>query len=77
MDRKPILLSKNAVAWIQIFEKSDDIDDVMFGVYDGHNITDRWRAAAKEFVSQLKDEWCVTFMKALKSEIEEILEKEA
>jgi hypothetical protein len=74
MDRKPILLSKNAVAWIQIFRKTDDIEDIFCGCYD-LNSPKIWEEAAEEFVNQLKDEWSICFMETLRSKIECLLEK--
>jgi len=74
--RKPILLGKNSVAWIQVFEKTDDIDDIMFGVWDDFDGHEKWKESAREFISQLKDNWSVTFLKELRSEIDDIIKTE-
>ena len=75
MERKPIVLSKNNIALIQIFHKSDDLLDVSIGALDRFMEQEDVADAAKQFVSQLKDEWTPRFMKALKKEIENALEK--
>ena len=79
MIRKPIVLSKNTVAWIQIFKKHDDIEDVMYGVWDeenGYDGSELWKKAAKEFISQLKNQSSPSFLKALIEECQNVLEGE-
>ena len=72
--RTPIYINKNAVAVIHIFTKNDEMRDIWMS--DFWRLTEesyeRHSDAAKQFVSQLKDEWFVAFMNAL---IEECLEE--
>lgn len=72
-DRKPILISKNVCALILLFEKRDELFDVFYDAFDDWDSPEVSRQAAKEFVSQLKGWWTKRFMKALKAEIEDIL----
>ena len=65
MKRKPIVLDKNTVVWIQVFTKHDDIDDVMYGVWDENNHAEIAKESAKEFIRQLKGEWTPRFLKEL------------
>jgi len=74
MERKPIVLSKNDVALIQIFHKSDDLLDISIGALDGFMERESVEDAAKQFISQLKGTWTPRFLRALKKEIEIILE---
>jgi hypothetical protein len=65
--RAPIIINKNAVALIHIFEKYDDFDDMWmsdFGQYVEENFEEHEKAA-EQFIFQLKDEWCVAFMEKL------------
>lgn len=73
MERKPIVLSKNNIALIQIFHKSDDLLDISIGAMDRFMEKETVENAAKQFVDQLKGTWTPRFMKALKKEIEELL----
>jgi len=75
-ERKPILLDKNTVAFIQIFTKYDNIDDIMFGCWDlekGYDGVEVWEESAREFVRQLKGRWCPRFLKALIKECKNVL----
>ena len=74
MERKPIVLSKNDVALIQIFHKSDDLMDISIGALNGFIERECVEDAAKQFVLQLKGAWTPRFMRALIKEIENILE---
>lgn len=69
MERKPIVLSKNNIALIQIFHKSDEMLDVSIGAMDRFIEHEAVEDAAKQFVFQLKDAWTPRFMRALKKEI--------
>jgi len=73
MNRKPIVLSKNHIALIQIFHKSDNLLDVSIGAMDNFMENEDVQNAAKQFVAQLKGVWTPRFMKALKKEIEVLL----
>lgn len=73
MNRKPILLDKNAVAMIQIFEKNDEPFDVFNGAWD-YDVVKTWDDAAAQFISQLDDHWCVRFLESLRQKIDDILE---
>jgi len=65
--RTPIVLSKNTIAMIHIFEKYDDMDDLW--MYDlskyAEENYEQYEKAAKQFISQLKEHWCVLFMEHL------------
>lgn len=75
MERKPIVLSKNNIALIQIFHKTDDILDVSIGAMDRFIEKEDVHDAAKQFIAQLKGAWTPRFMKALRDEIEVLLEE--
>jgi len=75
MERKPIVLSKNSIALIQIFHKSDDLLDVSIGALDRFIEQEVVADAAKQFIFQLKDAWTPQFMMALKKEIENVLKE--
>ena len=75
MERKPIVLSKNNIALIQIFHKSDEMLDVSIGALDRFIEQEDVADAAKQFVFQLSDAWTPRFMTALKQEIENALEE--
>uniref|UniRef100_A0A6M3JIM0 Uncharacterized protein n=1 Tax=viral metagenome TaxID=1070528 RepID=A0A6M3JIM0_9ZZZZ len=68
--RKPILINKNTVAFIQLFTKTDDLDDIIFGCWEDYDREQVNKDAAKEFISQLKGRWSVNFLKALAKECE-------
>jgi len=75
MERKPIVLSKNDIALIQIFHKSDDLLDISIGALDEFISKEDVNDAAKQFIFQLKGRATPRFMKALKEEIEIILKE--
>jgi len=75
-NRKPILLSKNTCALILLFTRYDSLMDVCMGAYDNFNGHEVWKEAAKEFVKQLDDRWCETFLEALVVEIQGKLAQE-
>jgi hypothetical protein len=76
-DRQPILLSRHAVALIQIYDRTDDLADIMFSDYGVKSQHDISVEAAKEFVSQLKGRWCLGFLKALRDECDSIINGDA
>ena len=73
MERKPILLSKNDIALIQIFNKSDNLLDISIGAWDHFAYEETAQDAAKQFISQLEGRWTPRFMKALRDEINSLL----
>ena len=73
MKRKPIVLSKNDIALIQIFHKSDDLLDISIGALDRFMEEEDVHDAAKQFISQLENKWTPRFMKALRDEINLLL----
>ena len=73
MERKPIVLSKNDIALIQIFHKSDDLLDMSIGALDRFINEEDVHDAAKQFISQLENKWTPRFMKALRDEINSLL----
>ena len=73
MERKPIVLSKNDIALIQIFHKSDDLLDISIGALDNFINEEDVHDAAKQFISQLENKWTPRFMKALRDEINSLL----
>jgi len=75
MKRTPIVLSKNAVALILIFRKSDALLDVSIGALDHFMEQEDVQDAAKQFIAQLQDTWTPRFLEALKEEIDAVLEK--
>ena len=65
--RAPIVLDKNTVAMLHIFEKYDSFDDVWYQdveTYIKENY-EQHQKAAEELVNQLEDHWCTAFMEAL------------
>ena len=73
MNRKPILLSRNTCALILIYDRTDEIFDVVAGAYNDFDTPECWRLAAKEFIDQLKECWSEKFLEALRDEINVII----
>ena len=75
--REPILLNHNTIALLQIFHKTDDIEDMWAWWMEKLQIEhyEVHEKAAKQFVSQLKEHWCIAFMESLKKEIDIILDE--
>lgn len=69
--REPILLDKNTVALIHIFERYDELEDVMLlndlPKYMQESY-EQYKRSAQQFISQLKDNWTVLFMENLVEE---------
>lgn len=76
-ERKPIMLDKNTCAMIWLYTRNDELWDVAVGVYEPYLDMgiDIYKNAAKEFINQLQDRWCVAFLEALRDEINETIEK--
>jgi len=72
-NRNPILLNRHTVALIQIFTRTDGLEDIFFSDYDRKSQSDISKEAAREFVSQLKGQWCLGFLKALRDECDIII----
>ena len=76
MKREPIILSDHAVAVINIFTRTNSLEDLwILDVPEWEeeyvkNLRDNHERAAKQFVEQLEGYWTPAFMKALKNEIE-------
>ncbi len=66
---------RNTCALILIYDRTDEIFDVLAGAYNNFDSPECWQAAAKEFVDQLKERWSISFMEALRSEIDEIIKE--
>lgn len=76
MIKKPIYLHKNAVVTINVYTRPDDIEDVWitdFPQFD-EDYENVYKEAAEQFIDQLKDEWTVGFLEALRKEIDKRLE---
>jgi hypothetical protein len=67
--REPIVLDKNAVALIHIFERYDELDDMFNENLDSKEYfeesMEQYRKSAQQFIAQLKDQGCVAFMENL------------
>lgn len=78
-NRKPIILNNTTFALISLYEdKAFDFLDMALSM-DAEEETPSdygkiMEASAKEFVRQLKEQWCVYFMLALKKEIQKELD---
>ena len=74
-DRKPIYLSKNAVALITVFTRPDKIEDMWTTDYPEYDEDYKKVAeeSAKEFMEQLDGQYNGLFLRALKKEINERL----
>jgi len=75
--KKPIVLSKNAVALIQIFTLSDDPSEIFWSDLQPFMTKETYEDAAKEFVKQFKDQCSINFMISLKKELEKEIQNEA
>ena len=69
MKRKPILLDKNTIAFLQIFHKTDDIEmlylyDIIDNYMAEHNINS-FEESAKEFIEQFDEHYCAIFLQEL------------
>ena len=71
MSRKPIYLSKNAVALITVFTRPDNIEDLWITDYPEYNEDHKKVAeeAARQFMEQLEGWYNELFLRALKKEI--------
>jgi hypothetical protein len=70
--RTPILINNHAVALLHIFTRYDHLEDLWTVDADGLD-KEKWEMydeAAKQFVEQLEDQWCIKFMEALRDEID-------
>ena len=76
LPREPIHFAPRAVAVIQIFTRLDEWDDLWMTDVPGYqnNSYQQYERAAKQFLSQLKQEYCCAFLEALKKEIQHELE---
>lgn len=72
-DRKPIVLSSHSVALIHIYERNSYFEDVWTVDLDDYISEENLESSAKQFVDQLENHWCVTFMEALINEIQKRL----
>lgn len=75
IDRKPIILGKNAIALIQIFEKDDNLLDISIGALENFMNAEDVKDSAKQFVEQIKDVSSPRFLRELAKEIEGLLTK--
>lgn len=76
MERKPIVISKNHIAFIQIFSKTDELLDVSIGILDRFMSQEDVMDSAQQFISQLKGTCSKRFLRALKEKIEIILQED-
>ena len=64
--RIPIVMSKNSVALIHIFERHDHLEDIwMMDTEYMLETYDRYEGAANQFIEQLEEHWCDAFIKEL------------
>lgn len=76
--REPIILDKNTVALIHIFDRYDDIEDIFYLDSEKYlkEMSEQYEKSAKQFISQLDGEWCVLFFEKLIKEAFETMVKE-
>ena len=76
--REPIILDKNTVALIHIFDRYDDIEDIFYLDSEKYlkEMSEQYEKSAKQFISQLDGEWCVFFFEKLIKEAFETMVKE-
>lgn len=76
--RKLIQLNKNTAVLLNLFymEKEDELESLWYDEiapdYPWHDI---WKEAANEFVEQLRDHWCVYFLRCLRDKCDEEVQK--
>ncbi len=70
-DRKPIYLSKNAVALITVFTRPDNFEDMWTTDYPAYDEDYKKVAAeaARQFMEQLDGRYNKLFLRALKKEV--------
>lgn len=75
--RKPIYLSKNAVALITVYERPDKIEDMWIIDYAeyGEDYKKVAEEAAEQFMEQLDEQYTPRFLRALKKEINKRLKE--
>jgi hypothetical protein len=73
LEREPIVLGKNTVALIQIFKKTDELEDLWWHS-ETFNTLD-YKGIAEQFVSQLKDELCAAQIVAFAEVFKELAEE--
>ena len=69
------MLNKNTCIVLWVFDRSDEISDIAYGVYDSYDSSSYTSLAAKEFINQLKDHWTPRFLISLRDEIDKQLER--
>jgi len=74
-DRKPILLNRYTVALIFLYKREGGFDEMCLSDYEAQDMIELQKKAAKEFIDQLEDEWCLDFMKTLRDEINTRIDK--
>lgn len=70
-DRHPIVLNPHSVMLIEIFTRTDRLDD-----FWKHDVVERWsvhQEAAKQFMLQLEGQGCDAFLEELRDLINEYL----
>ena len=75
--QRPIRLNKDTVILLHLFSRESefiemwlhDEDDYLKDDYDAHE------QAAKQFIEQLGDQWCMAFMIALRDEADALIKE--
>jgi len=73
--RKVIVLSPCTLATILIYEHGTNFEEIGLMERDEVDYSELMHEAAREFIRQLEDHWCVRFMEALVEEINILLKR--
>jgi len=74
-EKKPIILSPNALATILIWTRDSNFLEICLSERDEIDYEKLMDEAAQEFIRQLEGWWCVRFMEALVKEINILLKR--
>lgn len=75
MKRYPIVLNEHAVALLTVFKRTDYVDDLWVTEYISKEIKNNQKQSAKQFVDALEENYSNNFLRALKDEIDILLNK--
>lgn len=75
--RAPIMIGRHTVVVMHVFTRMDHLEDVWMDEVEPYYKEQQnlYKSAAKQFIDQLEDNWCVAFLEALQKEIEQELKK--
>jgi hypothetical protein len=77
MTRYPIAIGEHAIALITIFSRTDYIDDLWAVDWIMEETRERHKRSARQVIDALEGHWSVSFLEALRNEIDTALARHA